>query len=297
MPSSNYGDRNRRGQEKRPKFRFSIIFLIMILSFAGCFVVYVNSSNDADFSSIKAGDLSSSATENSLPADESSAEVTAGTTETTTEATTTEATAANPVPANETSETIQYLQDNCVFVGDSLTVGLASYGYLPQKNVIASVGMNIDSVNTDTLDTAFGNTTVVDAVYQAKPSIVYIMLGSNGVSWMSNETMLERYKTLVDNLKAKIPDIKIYVMSIPPVTTAKETAGTYAVKNSDIDAYNSALLQFANDNGLYYVDVNTALKNNEGRLSEDMAAKDGMHFNKSTYQIMLDYILSHTVKD
>ena len=52
----------------------------------------------------------------------------------------------------------------------------------------------------------------------------------------------------------------------------------------------------ANSKQFYYVDINTALKGNDGKLPEENAADDGMHFQKPTYTIMLDYILSHVAK-
>ena len=52
----------------------------------------------------------------------------------------------------------------------------------------------------------------------------------------------------------------------------------------------------ANEKKVHYVDINTALKGNDGKFPEDMAEKDGMHFVKTTYTVMLDYILSHTVE-
>lgn len=52
----------------------------------------------------------------------------------------------------------------------------------------------------------------------------------------------------------------------------------------------------ADEKKIYYVDINTALKGNDGKFPEENAAEDGMHFKKTTYSIMLDYILSHTAE-
>ena len=44
----------------------------------------------------------------------------------------------------------------------------------------------------------------------------------------------------------------------------------------------------------HYLDINTALKGNDGKLPEADASKDGMHFNKATYEVLVDYLLRHT---
>ena len=85
-------------------------------------------------------------------------------------------------------------------------------------------------------------------------------------------------------------------MSIPPVTEKKENETESSINNSKIDEYNSKLLEMANKKGIYFVDINTALKNNQGKLDLDKATNDGYHFKRATYDIMTDYILKHVAK-
>ncbi|MGN1087053.1 MAG: GDSL-type esterase/lipase family protein, partial [Porcipelethomonas sp.] len=198
----------------------------------------------------------------------------------------------NPVPASEPLSETYF--GKCVFVGDSISVGLADFQLVPVKNVFAELGMNIEKINTETMKTAYGDVTAIEALKEAKPENVYIMLGSNGIAWLSTADMIEYYSQFVDEIKNSLPDTKIYILSIPPVTAERETAEEEPILNSDIDKYNSELLKMADEKKIYYVDINTALKGNDGKFPADMAEKDGMHFVKTTYTVMLDYILSHT---
>lgn len=184
----------------------------------------------------------------------------------------------------------------CAFVGDSISVGLADFQLVPVKNVFAEIGMNIEKINTETMKTAYGDVTVLEALKEAKPENVYIMLGSNGIAWLSVSDMISYYSQFVDEIIKELPDTKIYILSVPPVTAERETADNEPILNSEIDKYNSELLKMADKKKIYYVDINTALKGNDGKFPSDMAEKDGMHFVKTTYSVMLDYILSHTVK-
>ena len=60
-----------------------------------------------------------------------------------------------------------------------------------------------------------------------------------------------------------------------------------------IDDYNTRLLEIANKRDVYFVDVNTALKNNEGKLVKEYAEEDGIHLNAQGGQTLLNYVLNH----
>ena len=77
-----------------------------------------------------------------------------------------------------------------------------------------------------------------------------------------------------------------------PVTQAAEKAEKQLL-NSTIDKFNSLLLTIANDSNVYFVDTNTALKNNDSRLDKDKAEEDGIHLNAEGERILLDYVLCH----
>ena len=199
----------------------------------------------------------------------------------------------NPVPESNALTPTYFAK--CAFVGDSITVGLSDYQLVPMKNVIAEIGMNIEKINTEKMQNAFGETTVLEALTQAEPENIYIMLGSNGIAWMSIDEMIAEYSEFTEGVRKSLPDSNIYVLSIPPVTEKKENSDE-PILNSNIDEYNSKLLELANKNGYYYVDINTELKGDDGKFPEENAADDGMHFNKATYDVMLDYILRHVVQ-
>ena len=269
-----------RSSEPIIRFRLKVVFIIFIIVFAACFAVYMMGVNvGISGESESGGEIRTASESESAAESDSSSE--AGNE------------IINPVPLSEKlSET--YL-GKCAFVGDSLTAGLSDYQYVSSKNVIAEVGLNIDKINTQTIRTGAGEKTALEALVDLSPENIYIMLGSNGIEWLSDKDMIGYYKEFTDSVKEALPDSKIYILSIPPVTSEREKASDNPIKNSDIDRYNSALLDMANDQ-MYYVDLNTALKGNDGKFSDGDAADDGMHFNKATYQVMIDYILSHTAQ-
>ena len=289
MPNNNWGGANKKYKSNRPKFHLSILFLLIIVIFLLCFILYMITSQNNGISSLTV--LSSDTSVQDV-----SEEVTAATT-TTTVATTTVSSPVNvnPVPENS-PKNFSYFND-CVFIGDSLTVGLSSYGIIPEKNVLANTGLNIDKINDAKIKTETGEIALLDELKAVNPKNVYIMLGSNGIAWLSNEHMTEKYGEFIDKIKAQHPDLTIYILSIPPVSVNKETLTEGSIQNTAIDSYNSELLKLADAKKVNFVDINTALKGNDGKLPVDSAGKDGMHFKKDTYTIMLNYILQHTVKE
>lgn len=300
-------------RKRKPRFKITMIFFIFLLSFILFFMVYMVSANRPDynpkqFEQTASNSSSITGTGETTSTDTTQTDVTTAGSETTTEndisqtsedTTTTaqavQGNASNPVPESAPKTTDYF--STCAFVGDSITVGLASYALVPEPNVIASIGMNISKIDTDTIDTTYGNMKIIDALSAAQPQNVYIMLGSNGIAWLSNDVMIEKYSAFIDEIHSRLPNATIYILSIPPVTAGREVAGDNAILNSEIDKYNLALLDLANTKGINYVDINSALKGSDGKLPEEDAATDGMHFQKATYNILLNYVLSHTVSD
>lgn len=202
---------------------------------------------------------------------------------------------SNPVPVSAAKDS-SYL-DSCAFVGDSIMEGFSAYGFLPENQVFASVGLNPYQLNTNAIQTYYGSVTALSAVLYAKPENLYIMMGMNGVAWDINNDMTSEIGTFIDNVKASLPSVNIYLMSVTPVSAEREAKASAAdgkILNSQIDDFNSSLLSLADEKNIYYLDINSYLKGSNGCLPSDVTS-DGIHISKAVYEDILDYILSHTV--
>lgn len=278
------GNRKKKKDKDKPKFRISFVFLFIFASFVACFTLYMRS--DIDISDegdttlqapIVTTQAASSAVETESIALDDEGEIvsTAG---------------INPIAlCDDVGE--EYLE-SCMFVGDSLVVGLSSYGIIPEDRVVASIGMSTMTINDTPIELADGTSMLAcDMVNAAAPENLYILLGLNLMSYYTDEQLLAAYGDFVDSIDRT--NTNIYVISVPPVTAAREEDEENPILNSDIDSFNSDLLKFANSRGLYYIDLNTALKGADGRFSEDDAEADGIHFKSETYTVMLEYIRTH----
>ena len=78
-------------------------------------------------------------------------------------------------------------------------------------------------------------------------------------------------------------DAKIIFMTVNPVDEIKEASHGYTIKNSAVNDFNIKFVENCNDN-IYIIDTNSYL-NKEG-----FSTQDGIHFSKSTYEDILNYL-------
>ena len=177
-----------------------------------------------------------------------------------------------------------------LFIGDSISTGYSLYGFLNDRNVFAKVGLNPSTVLTKTVSTCFGDIGISDMLTYTTPKRVYIMLGSNGIQWLSVDNMLKSTDTLVTLIKTACPDTEVMIISVPPVTP--EYAAT--VKDIDVMAkineYNDSLSDYCTEKDMLFVDAASVLKSSTGYFNYSYAESDGMHFKSSAYRTLLSKI-------
>lgn len=186
--------------------------------------------------------------------------------------------------------------NDALFMGDSITSGLTIYDMFEGFNAIYKVGVNPMSASySDFTTTSTGRElTMSEAVRYYNPRKLYIMLGTNGINWATTDELLEGYRDFVQTLKSENPDCMIIVQSIPPVSLwLAEEDPSFTKEN--IDTFNSGLRQMCIDMGIYYLDINAAFTTEDGYLSQDYSAPDGIHFGYDGYQKWYDYLMCHTV--
>lgn len=198
-----------------------------------------------------------------------------------------------PVPESAAADESYF--DDAIFIGDSLTDGLAAYELLPREQVLADTGINPQTILTrECIGEEGAEQTVVEAAADLDPAKIYIMLGSNGVAFLNFDDIIGWYGELIDALQADHPDAEIYVQSILPVTADKHLEQEL-LTNERITELNGMIAEMAAEKGCFYLNVSEAVADENGCLPDELSA-DGMHFGVSTYRVWLDYLLTHTVE-
>lgn len=184
--------------------------------------------------------------------------------------------------------------DSILYIGDSRTVGLSEYGYLPESRVLAETGLDHKTARTKAFLTLDGEkVTIAQAVQKLEPQIQLVSFGINGLATLTEEEFFSEFKGLISDLRTAAPESTIIVQSILPVTIS------YAVDHPDtnndkIARYNKKLVQLCIENGCYYLNTADGLRaEGDNALAAKYAEQDGLHINADAYELILRYIEEH----
>lgn len=188
-----------------------------------------------------------------------------------------------------------YIND-LYFIGDSRMIGLMANAGLAEDHVFAEDGLNHEAALTKPVARLqeFKSVTIAEAITVTVPDVVVVGFGINGIVWMNNETFMEGYEQMVDQLITASPTSIIVIQSINPVSIGYENRSD-GVTNERIDEVNELLYAMAEEKGLYYLATNEVLKNETNDLPDSLHNGDGIHYNKAAYDLIVDYILSHPI--
>ena len=195
----------------------------------------------------------------------------------------------NPVPESA-AQTADYLT-RCAFIGETNIYNLGRSGLLQPYSVYASETLTLQNYVREyvMLD---GTTIRITSAIKAANCPIYLMFGTESLAEHPADQTADQFHTLLNDIRAAAPEATVYVLSIPPVTAAAEKTEK-PILNSVIDDYNSRLLDICNQENVYFVDTNTALKSNDSRLDPHYAMEDGIHLTTEAGQILLNYVLTH----
>ena len=194
-------------------------------------------------------------------------------------------------------------QDRLTFVGDSLTAHLVSRGVLTDGTATQQVWrsesnmINLNSQVTSAkiiLPGTGESMTIAEAAREVKPSILIITLGTDwGVSYLNETDFKACYAKLVQEIQKASPQTTLVLQSIFPVT-----AGCTSLDNTKIDTANKWVKAVAAENGCYYLDTQSILKDERNCLKAEYCnSSDGIHLGTNAYEAILAYIRTHAVLD
>jgi len=184
--------------------------------------------------------------------------------------------------------------DDALFIGDSRTVGLYEYGGLGNAEVFADTGMSIYKVFDEEFMLRNGESVTLDTALASKNfGKIYIMLGINELGYDFEQTV-ERFSEAVDTILKYQPQAYIFIQANLHITKEKSDESEYFT-NSNIDRYNEAISKLADNNRIFYLDVNPLYDDEEGCLSKEYTA-DHAHIKAKHYIEWMDFILQNAVR-
>lgn len=198
--------------------------------------------------------------------------------------------------------------DNSVFLGDSVTLGLKNYATKKRQSdsyflgnaqfiavgsySVADTLVPVDSPNS--IHSLYKGVTTQpqDIIADMGVTRVFICLGLNDVGIYTQNEYLNNYSFLINRIRKAVPDIQIAILSVTPLTVEGERKVLY---NAKIDEYNNSLAAFAVENGCYFLDVASVLKDDLGYLADELSSDNYCHLEPKAYDAWIEYMMTHCI--
>jgi hypothetical protein len=164
----------------------------------------------------------------------------------------------------------------------------------PPKGAIEFIGSSIfrqwttvadDMKPLPVFNRAFGGSRTLDlldhmdvVVLPYEPKIIVYYCGSNDINGnLSVDTIVSRVEQFVSRVHARLPQTKIFVVSVNKAPQKRNKWGT-------VDSVNYGLMAMAaTDPRLGYIDVNRALFAADGQVKGDLFRPDSLHLTPPAY--------------
>lgn len=206
--------------------------------------------------------------------------------ETTSALTAAETSAQTSAAKTETTQKAEFSSfDNIAFMGNSRFISLKDYGLVP--NVYPVVGLDVRTVFTKHVSGS--DVAVINELDGRSYDAVVLLFGENETGWPNRDYFIKKYAEVIDAVKTKQPDAKIYLHSIIPVSSEASAKNECGCNNKTISEMNAGIKQLAEDNNVDYIDVPQCLLDAQGNLI-DGAASDGIHLNKKYSSVWMSYL-------
>ncbi len=182
--------------------------------------------------------------------------------------------------------------DDALFIGDSRTVGLRDYTDLSEHaDFYCETSLTIYKVMEENFK---GLGTIEEALGAKDYGKIYIMVGINELGRGTTEDFMAKYTEVVDRLHELEPEAKIIIQGIMRVSGEKSESDAI-FNNSNINARNRAIATLADNETIFYIDVNEVVCDEEGNLNGDYTF-DQIHLLGVYDDLWRQFLLSHGIE-
>lgn len=189
-------------------------------------------------------------------------------------------------------------QEKLVTAGDSITLGLRYYGFIPREHSIAGDSVSMWNLSHFSFNIDGEELEFVDAVDKIHPQMLYMWIGMNDVNLNMPDKFVKKYREVIDEIRERIPDIIIIVAAVTPVSS-----GCKVVKNTIIRDYNAALMEMVkriDSPDVLFFDDYSVICDDDLCLTDGYSSGDGMHLYIPCYTdiftALFDYLDTKDIK-
>lgn len=183
--------------------------------------------------------------------------------------------------------------DDAMFIGDSRTVGLRDYTDLAEhSDFFCETSLTIYKVMEEDFK---GKGTIEDALASKDYGKIYMMVGINELGRGTTEDFMAEYTKVVQTLHQLEPEAKIFIQGVMRVTGDKNSSDAI-YNNSNINARNNAIATLADNQNIFYIDVNEVVCDEEGNLNIEYTF-DQIHLLGTYNDLWKQFLMAHGVKE
>lgn len=191
--------------------------------------------------------------------------------------------------------------------GETLFVGSSLMEQFPINELLMSRGIQVTVYNR-----GIGGFTTNDMlesmeemVFGLAPSRIFINIGTNDISasGYTLEALMERYRSILTQIKERLPQTQVYMMAYYPVNEIDKVPDNEWGKhmfdtrnNTNIKLANEAVKALAAELGYEFINVNVGLTDERGMLKKEYTA-EGVHMYANAYQIILDNMMPYLMEE
>lgn len=183
--------------------------------------------------------------------------------------------------------------DDALFIGDSRTVGIRDYGTLKNASYFCDVGMTTYNIyKKNLLVKSVGKVTIDKLLEKKKYGKIYIMLGINEIG-SSIDTIYNKYSNLVNKIRQKQPNAIIFIEGNLHVAKSRNDTDKN-INNNRINKLNNKIANLANNQNIFYIDINTYFDDADGNLKSSYTS-DATHVYAKYYKDWCEWLKKHGI--
>lgn len=172
---------------------------------------------------------------------------------------------------------------DAVMIGDSVTAVMNPYetatGLLGHPLFLARKNLGVNNFVNHILNLYYRGQEmyVEDAIAKCKAKKVFFLLGMNDFGYQTASEVAEKYRTLIERVQKKSPNVEIYIQTCLPFYSG---SNYFSGQNEEIDRFNAMMVPIAEETGCHIVDVAAYIESHINGMASPYCADFEIHMNE-----------------
>ena len=198
------------------------------------------------------------------------------------------------VKLKETENKGEAYYNSIKLLGDSNVMHMYYDGLIKYGNAWAIPCLHAESMFTTKINIYETGEEILmlDAIKKYQPEKIILNFGTFSTSWIEKDVFMKNANKMLDEIKETSPNTKVALISMYPIDPKVEKIDKFYQKK--INEYNFYILEMAYQHNIYFLDVSSILKGDDGYVNKNYIRDDGYHLNYLGYSKVKEYIMTHS---